>query len=255
MTPGLDYREVFSDAMDREGEVELYGESADLFDILYSQMNTREKKEASVRRNVSEGSKVLDLACGTGIVSEAIDGDYDVTGADLSRDMLEVARSKDLQGDFVQADMQQLSFEEEFDAVLMYGQPFSHLESREAVEAAADSVYDSLKSEGVMITDVFAEDAGRLDVLGPEKDVFDENHEMVMKGEFTDYDAEEHSWNSYLVFQLRKGNQRTQVWNQQELRGYSMADMEEILQDSGFSVVGEEEIYPMDIYNGVWAVK
>ena len=42
-----------------------------------------------------EGKKLLDLACGTGEISVRLAGEgFEVTGADLSSDMLSVARAK-----------------------------------------------------------------------------------------------------------------------------------------------------------------
>ena len=46
-----------------------------------------------------EGKKLLDLACGTGELSIRLaEEGYDVTGVDLSSDMLAVAREKAIEG-------------------------------------------------------------------------------------------------------------------------------------------------------------
>jgi hypothetical protein len=138
---------------------------------------------------------------------------------------------------------------------VMYGQPFSHLESKSDARESSREIYSALKDGGIVITDVFAAETGKFDVLGPVKDVLDEDHEVAMRADFRDYNPSDQSWESYMTFELRKNNLSTQVRHHQPLRGYSTEEMDELLSDAGFSIVGEEEIYPTDLYNGIWAVK
>lgn len=71
-----------------------------------------------------EGARVLDLACGTGRHSiELARRGFDVVGVDIAPDLLEVARRDAEEGDvenvsFLEEDLRQLGFEEEFDVVL-----------------------------------------------------------------------------------------------------------------------------------------
>lgn len=68
--------------------------------------------------------RILDIGCGTGRHSIALaKRGFKVTGADLSVEMLEVARSKakatGVEIDFIQADARKLSFKNEFDLIIM----------------------------------------------------------------------------------------------------------------------------------------
>jgi SAM-dependent methyltransferase len=70
-----------------------------------------------------EGARVLDLACGTGRHSiELARRGFSVVGVDIAPDLLEVANrdGEQAEGDvsFLEADLRQLDFEEEFDVVL-----------------------------------------------------------------------------------------------------------------------------------------
>ncbi len=255
MTSSPDYREVFDEVMG-EVQVDMYGDEAALFDIVYSRGKMSEYKEAAARRNIAEGSDVLDLACGTGISTALIDEDYNVTGADLSGDMLEIAEEKDLEADFVQADMRDLPFEEEFDAVVMYGQPFSHLESPSEVRDAAESIYSSLNENGVLLTDFFPAEGGRIDRMGPVETEFDDDHRASMVADFSDYDPQKQTWKGKITFWLDRGGFTTNVSDRErDMRGYSLEEMEEIIVEAGFSDFGEEEIYPGNFYNSIRAVK
>jgi SAM-dependent methyltransferase len=67
--------------------------------------------------------RILDLACGSGRHSlELCRRGFEVVGADISPDLIEIARreatAEDLDIDFVLADLRDLDFEDEFDLVL-----------------------------------------------------------------------------------------------------------------------------------------
>jgi SAM-dependent methyltransferase len=70
-----------------------------------------------------EGARVLDLACGTGRHSiELARRGFSVVGVDIAPDLLEVASrdAEEAEGDvsFLEADLRELAFDEEFDVVL-----------------------------------------------------------------------------------------------------------------------------------------
>src|SRR5262245_18003598 len=70
-----------------------------------------------------DGARVLDLACGTGRHSiELARRGFSVLGVDIATDLLEVADRDAAEADgdvsFLEADLRELPFEEEFDVVL-----------------------------------------------------------------------------------------------------------------------------------------
>jgi len=71
---------------------------------------------------IPRGARVLDLCCGQGNVTEALlQAGLDAVGADFSPQMLDFARRRVPTGTFVEADAQNLIFEDgEFDAVVCY---------------------------------------------------------------------------------------------------------------------------------------
>jgi len=249
----LSGEDVLGRALDR-AEIDLYGDSADLYDLVYSEGTANRNKEYSVRKNVEEGSRVLDLACGTGILTEMIDEDYEVTGADISGEMVEIAQNKDLEADFVQADMRDLPFYEEFDAVVMYGQPLSHMETPADVARSINSIHDSLNPDGVFVTDVFSENAGMSNGITPlEMEFGDYTVEMVP--EFRNYDFITQTWEGSIDFRIENGDKSGELTDSRTLRGFSMNELEEMLKDAGFSHVKEQEIFGGELHQGVKASK
>lgn len=82
-----------------------------------------EVERAMAMLGASGSERVLDLACGTGRHSlELASRGFSVVGVDISPDLLEIARNdaaaQSLDATFVEADLRELDFHEEFDLVL-----------------------------------------------------------------------------------------------------------------------------------------
>lgn len=121
------------------------------------------------------GKNVLDLACGTGSFSKRLnDMGYNVTGLDLSADMLTVAKSKAPEISFINADMTDFSFNEKFDFCICMLDSINHLTDYEDVKKCFDCVYSSLSDNGIFIFDVNTLYKHK-NVLGNNTFVFDED--------------------------------------------------------------------------------
>jgi ubiquinone/menaquinone biosynthesis C-methylase UbiE len=237
-----------------QGGVDLYGDSAELYDLMFSSDTSVQNKEQSVRRNVPEGSKVLDLACGTGIATARIDGDYEVTGADISRDMLEVASGKELEADLVQADMRNLPYEEEFDAVVMYGHPLSHLESFADVDEALRSVYGALKEDSVLVTDFLTERIGDVKSMGSTEKEFGD-YRVRMTPEFSDYNPATYEADCTIRFEVDDGEETWEFGYESTVRGFTAEQMRHMLEEAGFDEVKEQTVFSGEIHQGVMVEK
>ena len=105
------------------------------------------------------GEAILDLCCGHGRHSVALaKRGYRVTGQDLSEVFLRHAReAAEAQGvtvRWVQGDMRQVPFEDEFDAVINIFTAFGYFESEEEDERVLEQVYKALKPGGLFLTEM-----------------------------------------------------------------------------------------------------
>lgn len=115
--------------------------------------------DSYARRYQVEGKKLLDLACGTGELSVRLARHgYDVTGADLSSDMLSVAKAKadtlSLPLSFFQQDMTELDELGEFDIIGIFCDSLNYLEDEHAVKKTFEGVFRLLKQGGLFLFDV-----------------------------------------------------------------------------------------------------
>jgi SAM-dependent methyltransferase len=111
---------------------------------------------------VERGGALLDLACGTGrhAVQLARRG-YEVVGFDLSLSMLaragEDAQERDAKLNFVQGDMRDMTFEEQFDGVYCWNTSFGYFEEDKNAQVV-DRVHRALKGGGLFLLDVVNRD-------------------------------------------------------------------------------------------------
>jgi SAM-dependent methyltransferase len=112
--------------------------------------------------SVERGGALLDLACGTG--RHAIDlarRGYEVVGFDLSLAMLaragEDAQDRATKLNFVQGDMREMTFDEQFDGVYCWNTSFGYFDEEKNAQVV-DRVHRSLKAGGQFLLDVVNRD-------------------------------------------------------------------------------------------------
>jgi SAM-dependent methyltransferase len=117
------------------------------------------------------GGKVLELGCGTGRVLVALGAKgYDVTGVDISAQMLEIAGGK-LQPDFagnthvVLADMREYHQPLTYDLGFFALDTFRHLVEPDDQLRALRALYDNLKPGGLALVDLTNPETMALDTM------------------------------------------------------------------------------------------
>lgn len=105
------------------------------------------------------GNKVLDVACGTGEFTVRLaEKGYQVTGVDLSEEMLSIARAKaEAQGvaiPFFHQNMIELDMGELFDSIVIFCDSINYLDNEQDVQATFSRVYEQLQAGGLFMFDV-----------------------------------------------------------------------------------------------------
>jgi len=106
------------------------------------------------------GSPVLELACGTGIITiDLARAGFQVTGLDVSPDMLEVAREKvsredaDVQSHIclVEGDMKDFKLDSSFSLIFIPSNSFAYLTELEDHKSCLQAIYAHLSAQGLMV--------------------------------------------------------------------------------------------------------
>lgn len=107
--------------------------------------------------NISPDS-ICELACGTGNITGRLQRrGYDMTGVDISSDMLEIAAEKVGVSSLICSDMSKLNLSENYDAFLCMIDGLNYVITPKAVVNTFKCVKSRLRKKGVFIFDVSSE--------------------------------------------------------------------------------------------------
>lgn len=105
------------------------------------------------------GKKLLDIGCGTGefTILCAKKG-YEVTGVDLSSDMLTIARAKadeaNVHISFFQQDMVDIDLSIDYDLAVIFCDSLNYLKNKDQVLQTFKKIYEHLHHHGLLLFDV-----------------------------------------------------------------------------------------------------
>lgn len=202
---------------------------------------------------------VLDLGCGTGTLTRILKGyGYEMTGVDLSEDMLMVARAHDIEAAsaiedadgeenvnsneddsilYINEDMRELEVLEKQDAIISCCDSINYLILDEDMDSAFTHIYESLKPDGLFIFDfntVYKYET----VIGDT--TIAENREDCSFIWENYYSADDHI-NEYDVTFFVRDDEEGELFRRFEethiQRGYTLNEMEKFAKKAGFKVV------------------
>lgn len=185
-----------------------------------------------------EPELILEMACGTGGLTEKLARDYKLHAFDLSDDMLSVCenkiRSKNLK--LFKQNMVGFSAPASYDAIFSVGDSLNYVTDEKDFETAIKSSYDHLKDGGIFIFDLNTE--YKFKNIPPV--TVDEVEDVLYLWENI-YDEEE-KLNTYGVnfFRNIKDNDYKRFYEEHLERAYDLSFVKNLLEKTGFKDI---EVY------------
>ncbi len=186
-----------------------------------------------------ECHKVLEVACGTGLLVEILERNgYQVTGLDISKEMLEIARERS-KGRLLRQDMRNIRVGEVFDALICLGRSFTYMITDDDVERALEGFNKALRDGGILIFDNF--DAKCVDesyFKEWKKRVFEfDKFRVTRLSKNFDYDERNNSWLVKWKYFIERNGEKESIYDQARLRAFHEAYLEKKLRKHGFYVL------------------
>ncbi|WP_257346108.1 class I SAM-dependent DNA methyltransferase [Pseudalkalibacillus decolorationis] len=183
---------------------------------------------------------VLDIGCGTGEISVRLaKRGYNVTGVDLSEEMLTIAKqkaeSKGLSIPFYQQDMRELEGIKEQDAIVIFCDSLNYLRTPEDVSTTFNSIHRLLKESGLLLFDVHTLHKIH-DVYGDEVFTYNSS-EISYLWECNQGNEEGSVFHDLTFFVQGKDDLYTRYDESHYQRTYSMQTYTTLLEKNGFEVL------------------
>lgn len=140
--------------MPKEDQQRLYKDLAPYFPIITPPEDYLEEGEyfAQVIKNTSpiESKTLLDLGCGGGNDDFALKKYFNVTGIDLSPEMLKLAKKLNPDVNYLLGDMRTIRLKEKFDAVTVFDS-INYMLTKQDLRSVFETAYEHLKPGGLLI--------------------------------------------------------------------------------------------------------
>ncbi len=200
-----------------------------------------------------ETNSLLNLGCGGGNMDWFLKREFQITGVDLSENMLTIARKLNPEIEYIKGDMRDIRLDKKFDAVMIHDS-INHILTLKDLKKVFDTAYYHLKKDGLVIT--FVE-------MWPER--FEQNMVQTLHGEeddieitfiehYYDSDPDDSIYECTFIYLIRRSGNLA-VEHDHHLFGiFPLDDWDETIGSSGFKVerlnyvhFGGKDKFPMFI--------
>ncbi|MDU9417828.1 class I SAM-dependent methyltransferase [Staphylococcus lloydii] len=131
-----------------------------------------------VEQYAPQHHSLLDIGCGTGNLTTLLTQFDNVTGMDLSVDMLALAANKAHNINWVEGDMTDFTLNSKFDVITIFCDSLNYLADLDDVKATFSNVYQHLEDNGVLMFDVHT--INKFDTLFNNQSYIDETDEVFL---------------------------------------------------------------------------
>lgn len=178
---------------------------------------------------------ILDVACGTGNVSELLaDRGYEVVGVDISPGMIEVARTKGSRVEYHVSDMAELDLGRKFDLAISLFDSLNYVTDPNRLARAIKRVGEHLVVGGYFIFDVNTIYALAHHFFDQANLASDRYPHYIWSSE---YDHATRICTIKMTFEVLENGRSRQFVETHYQRGYTLEELSRMLLDAGFDVV------------------
>lgn len=219
-----------------------FEEYAKYYDTIYKNKdyNSEVKFLNTIFEKYGKPKSILEVGCGTGNYTKLLlEHGFDVTGIDISEEMLKIARKKCKGGKFQVADLKQMSLHKKFDACIAMFTVIGYLTDNSEIETAFKNIHNHLKADGLFIFDVW-NGLAVVRIL-PEvriKEVEDKYTKIIRIAKPSLRSAEHVCDVNYKLLTLHKKDGKfEEIDEEHAIRFYFPKEIEYLLKNAGFKVL------------------
>ena len=190
-----------------------------------------------------QNKSILDIGCGTGLhMAELIKRGYQLTGLDLSPEMIELAKKRNSQAEFHIADMSNFSLYKKYDVIICMFSALGYLTKNEQLESFFQSCKNHLNKDGLLILDVW-NGLGVMQELPTRREKIAEltkENLKIIRTSYPTLDVKNHVNHVKFVvkiFEISSGRLITEYEENHTVRFFFPLELKKYLTDAGFELL------------------
>lgn len=213
------------------------------YDALYEEKDYEQECDL-VERLLGEYGRgpsrtILDLGCGTGNHAlPLVRRGHEVVGVDRSEAMLERARAKGTEAEFVLGDVRDLRLGREFDAVLLLFAVLGYQHANDDVLATLRTAWAHLRAGGLLLCDVWYGPAVLHERPGPRERIVERGRERLVRSSDSTLDVRRQLCAvDFRVRRFEDDQLVEEVEERHEMRFFFPLELELLLADAGLELL------------------
>ena len=214
----------------------LYRELAKYYDKIYHwkdyTIETEKIKELIKQHKTTPGNRLLEVGCGTGHHIQHLQDTYQCTGLDLNEEILEVAREKHPNTEFIQANMINFDLERRFDVITCLFSAIGYVKTYSNLEKTLNAFSNHLDSGGVTIIEPwFTKDV--YSVGRPSITVYEDDDLKIARVSVSEIDGDVSVMDMHYLI-AERGKKVKHFVDRHELGLFEIEETLEIIKGAGF---------------------
>jgi len=180
---------------------------------------------------------ILEVGCGSGMLARRfLTNGYNYLGLDLNNEMLDIARREVKSGRFMQGDMRLLSFDTQFDAILITGRSLAYVTENKEILDTFNGVHKSLKDNGLFVFGVFDANQIFLSFDDFEQVITHQNKTIRRKSHLEKNLATGWTYDWFAKYTIKQDNEISEYDDITTLRAFTRDEISLFMKMTGFDI-------------------
>ncbi|HLR19753.1 MAG TPA: class I SAM-dependent methyltransferase [Staphylococcus sp.] len=206
--------------------------------LFYDQLTLDQPYESwldIVNHFAEKKTSILDIGCGTGSLTSLLTDFDQITGMDLSVDMLSIAIKKSNKVNWIEGDMTEFELNQQFDVITIFCDSLNYLSEKSEVSATFSHVFNHLSNEGVFMFDVHT--PFKMETLFNNQSYIDESEKVYLGWDAVQGEEALSVWHDMSFFIKQDDNHYARFDESHYQRTYNKNDYIEMLNQVGFKQI------------------
>lgn len=219
-----------------------FQQSAQFYEIIYQNKDYQKETEYLYsllkELNIPIRGKLLDIGCGTGsYIPWHLKKQLEVTGLDISAEMLAIAKKNFPSVNFIQGDLNYVKIQQKFDFAFMMFHVINYQTTNENLITAFQNMSNHLEKGGVLVFDFWHGSAIEIDLPRIVERSFEKNNIKIIRRTTPKIDTQNHIVDVCFDYTVLENSVQISKFQEHHLMRYLFIEqIASLLKNAGFEI-------------------